>query len=94
MKLEKEQTTKDGRQLPEAECPSCHYKADAATSLSGEARPKPGDITLCINCGELAKFGQDYKLEPVKLADLMDLTPRQHRDIELAQKFIRNHPRS
>jgi hypothetical protein len=38
---------------------------DCATCIDpGEedARPKPGDLTICIKCGEFLIFGKGYKL--------------------------------
>lgn len=43
-------------------CPWCHVKFDLATHVGGKAgkgppaRPKEGDFTLCIQCGEWCVF--------------------------------------
>ena len=38
--------------LPEATCPWCDHRLDAATRLGGTAKrgPKSGDVTLCASC--------------------------------------------
>ena len=49
-------------------CPSCNYQMDAATSLEGDHTPTPGDLSVCLNCGELLIFTdalQVDKLTPV-----------------------------
>ena len=42
--------------LPEARCPNCGKVLDAVTSVFEEARPRPGDISLCIYCGVGLRF--------------------------------------
>lgn len=32
-------------------CPVCGKKHDVTNDLVGNAKPKPGDITICIRCG-------------------------------------------
>ena len=40
-----------------AGCPWCGYRADAASTLDGEkVKPKPGDFTICLECGEWSVF--------------------------------------
>lgn len=40
-------------------CPSCGYESDAATALSGDHQPSPGDITICFMCGHVMAFADD-----------------------------------
>lgn len=40
----------------ESRCPHCHKKFDVATGLSGDAKPRDGDATICASCGELGIF--------------------------------------
>ena len=44
---------------PASDCPVCRKKLDAA---SGEGKPRPGDMTVCAYCAELAVFGEDLEL--------------------------------
>ena len=43
-------------------CPHCGYKLDAATSLTSNRRPSPGDWTVCMECTGLLVF--DVFLRP------------------------------
>ncbi len=44
-------------------CPSCGRVLNAATSLDHVDAPKPGDFTVCVDCGVLLRFTADG-LEP------------------------------
>lgn len=48
--------------LPPSACPACGSRHDAATDPSGHAAPKPGDVSVCIDCFQLAFFGEDLRL--------------------------------
>jgi hypothetical protein len=39
-----------------ATCPWCGHSHELATSIHGDAVPEPGDITLCMSCGEWSIF--------------------------------------
>lgn len=51
----------------ESICPKCGKVLDAATSIEEGAIPSPGDITICMYCGELLRF--DENLISHKLSD-------------------------
>jgi len=44
--------------LPDSKCPVCGYHFDACTSMpdNNDPRPKPGDLSLCINCASVLYF--------------------------------------
>jgi hypothetical protein len=42
------------RTLPKHTCPRCKFEADAVTILDP---PRPGDISICTNCGAINLFG-------------------------------------
>lgn len=43
--------------LPPMECPHCHVVHDAASDPNKEnPAPKPGDLTICIECAGIAQF--------------------------------------
>lgn len=59
---------------PPSNCPSCGKVNDLAECLEDEsARPKPGDVSICIKCGAFLIFnsslGQDLMSEDA-LSDL------------------------
>lgn len=45
-------------------CPFCGWEVCAVTASDPrhKDKPKPGDITMCIQCGSLAAFGRDMRL--------------------------------
>jgi hypothetical protein len=79
-------------EVPPARCPSCGYLADAATPVRGmsEAVPKPGDITMCIRCGNVLKFGQSLDLLPVDVDTLPAETRRTLHAMKEALKKARS----
>lgn len=40
----------------EASCPRCGAANDSATTNKDHAAPRPGDVTICIECGCIAIF--------------------------------------
>jgi hypothetical protein len=41
----------------EGRCPGCGYRTDAVGGVSDpDARPSPGDTSICMNCGHVAVF--------------------------------------
>ncbi len=51
-------------ELPPDNCPACGWEV-AAVSPSDPRRkdkPKPGEVTMCLQCGFLAAFGPDMRL--------------------------------
>ena len=60
---------------PETRCPGCGYPLDAASGLSpDDARPTPGDYTVCAECARVLIFNAE--LIP------RDLTPAEQRALE------------
>lgn len=38
-------------------CPWCGKRNNRVTAVEHKAKPKSGDLTICIDCGEWAVFG-------------------------------------
>lgn len=55
-------------------CRTCGRPNDRASSLDGSQRPGPGDLSICLSCGELSAFNPDLTLRP--------LTPEERADVE------------
>src|ERR1035437_5604555 len=50
----------DPTPLPKSTCPVCGYEMDAATRPGNhEDKPGPGDLSLCMKCGEVGAFRED-----------------------------------
>lgn len=91
MTIPEETSDSDGRKLPSAVCPACGYRVDAATCLSENHRPSPGDLSLCARCAELFVFESDMTLKRADLNDLLGLNAEEKQLIDRAQAVIRRH---
>ena len=43
-------------------CLYCNHKLDGATQVNGNHQPKPGDVSICIACGNVSIFKEDMTL--------------------------------
>lgn len=70
--------------LSEDACAFCRKRVDRC---SGQAKPAPGDVTVCIGCGNVSVFTEKLKLRKPTAAELKEITedPR----IKEVQKAIR-----
>ena len=64
-----------GKPLPPSACPKCGYEFDAATVCDEKdpeqkARPKPGDLSICLKCGTALQFTETMMLEAVNVDEL------------------------
>ena len=46
-------------------CLACGYAMDSATVVTSKRRPKPGDVSLCVRCANVAAFRDDLQLRPL-----------------------------
>jgi hypothetical protein len=61
------------RRMPESKCTGCGKLNDAATPIDEEAAmPNPGDVTVCLHCGNVMAFADDLSLR-----DLTDAEQRE-----------------
>lgn len=44
------------------QCPWCNHRVDAATAIEDGPKPKPGDLTICVACGEWSAFAEGLAL--------------------------------
>jgi hypothetical protein len=51
-------------------CPKCGSKHDAATSMLGKHKMKPGDITVCLYCGCIGKFDDSGALLEISIFEI------------------------
>lgn len=58
--------------LPRSTCHKCGYGIDAASSMVGET-PEPGDIGICLRCGNVEKYDENLQLTPLTDEDLIEL---------------------
>jgi hypothetical protein len=56
------------RKMPDANCPTCgHAFSAASNALDNERGPRPGDWSICIECGGVLAF--DASLRPRALTE-------------------------
>jgi hypothetical protein len=75
--------------LPINKCPECGYEMDEAAPVDGDEKVQPiaGDISICLNCGEVLIFTEALAL---RRADKTEELPE---DAVAAQMFVRNRGR-
>jgi hypothetical protein len=60
--------------MPVTPCPYCNAPNNAATDPDGEDRPpRPGDVTICISCGEFLLFDADLRTVKPSEDELIEL---------------------
>lgn len=61
----------DGTHEITSKCPYCGYQFEATTGLSHENQrpPKPGDMSLCVECGEASRFGEGLVMEKITVLE-------------------------
>jgi hypothetical protein len=58
-------------------CPKCDHVLDAATPAVGPSRkPRPGDLSVCLNCANLLTFKADLLVRTLTLDELERIDPR------------------
>ena len=86
--IDKEQTDYKNHPLPEQTCEVCGYKFDCAMG-TGSQRPRPGDYSVCLKCGEIYTYQPDMTMRVPTLMELMELDAETSRQLELVQTKIR-----
>lgn len=71
-------------------CPDCKYKFDTHSEINGEnVKPKEGDYSVCLNCGEILMFN-GTELEPfIVQYDELNLDSKQIAQLMAAQIEIK-----
>jgi hypothetical protein len=71
-------------------CPECFYRMDSAECIHGDGKPKSGDASICLNCGELLIFKPDLSLRRTTWLErsAMEQSPKQWQKIRKAQQLI------
>ena len=64
-------------------CPYCNYNATEHETLNEQKNPKEGDISFCINCGEVSQY-KNKKLIKVELSSLDNQTKMEINNIRIA----------
>lgn len=57
-----EKTTDSHHEMRDFECERCHELLDMAYNPVDNSPPSPGDLTLCISCGEAYVIADDMSM--------------------------------
>lgn len=89
--MDVDQTDYIKRPLPVCACKVCGYKFDCATAPTEDItkRPRPGDFSLCMKCGEIYVFAEDMTVREPSLNEMMALDRENHKHLENIQVMIR-----
>lgn len=64
------------KRMPMTVCISCRKELDAASGVGVEAKPEPGDVTVCIGCGHIMVFADDLRLRNPKDDEMREIAGR------------------
>ena len=80
---------------PACECPACGYEIDAAMAATeGTAKPKPGDLSICLACASALKFRADLTVELLSIEDFDTLTGLEQNNLFAAMQAVSRFNRS
>ncbi len=69
--------------------PTCNSILNRATAINGDYVPMPGDLSICIKCGEYLQYASDMKLIVFPEILFMDLPYKQRNQLAFMRKHIR-----
>jgi hypothetical protein len=84
--------------IPQQKCPFCGYRMDRSSGIK-DAKPKVGDISLCLKCMELSLFSEGFVLRQPTAKELIDIqrstawdriemVRRAHRYLKIKEKIV------
>lgn len=77
---------------PDNACPVCGARLDAATAVRQDARPDPGDVSVCAYCASVLRFDRElYLYAPAKeeVRDLLAGVPGLRQAQDAARQIIK-----
>jgi hypothetical protein len=57
-----------------SQCQGCFKINDTNTCVSGDATPKPRDISVCLYCGAICEFDKELNLVPLNQEQIVKLS--------------------
>jgi len=76
--------------IPASKCPTCGYEMDSSTCVDDDTvKPKPGDFSVCMKCGEMLRFTGTMGIRIVELNDMMELTGNNQAQLVHIQRVVR-----
>jgi hypothetical protein len=82
------------KHLPESACPRCGYVMDDASPIFGpDCWPVPGDVSVCLMCGEFLCFDSELLLHRATNEEINDLGPDDRKwALELSRRIMLEDP--
>jgi hypothetical protein len=76
--------------LPPHLCPVCGYLLDASSNFfDPNARPRPGDYTVCGACGAPGMYDEQLRMVPMTDAEIAGMDLFNRFQVEMMRKAIR-----
>lgn len=81
---------KDVKRTKRSACLVCGYVVNALGTgdPNVEARPKPGDVTICMKCGAVMMLANDLTVRPMTEAEAAEIT-MDHAYMEHLRKVVK-----
>jgi hypothetical protein len=68
--------------VPDQKCPTCGTKLSAATAVKHDDSPKPGSLTVCIECGTVLEFSESMELRVMTPEQVAELAPEMRQQLQ------------
>lgn len=72
--------------ITKTQCLTCGKEHDGALGVDSNDKPKPGDVSICINCCALHIFNDDFSFRAPTEQDILELPLD---EISKAQRILR-----
>lgn len=82
----------ESTRTPVWNCPNCGYRIDSASGLSKD-QPDPGDVSVCMKCGEVFLFAEDLTGRKPTVQELIDIqqSPSWHEILRVRWAIAKLH---
>lgn len=74
--------------MPEAQCPVCESKLDAASPTTGAPAPMAGDVSICFYCTAFLMFNRHMMPEEISEEAFEALEPEVQTELERVRQAI------
>lgn len=74
-------------------CPSCKIEFDRVThsNFTPQRPPKPGDLSVCIRCGEILQISDGFDFEKINEERISQLSERTVNALQKMQRIAREN---
>jgi hypothetical protein len=90
----------ESAEIPQCACPYCGNPMNRISQVAVKGglaidapKGKPGDLTVCIRCGGMLKFGVKMDLQPLSAEDFIALSDDERRLLSAARRAAVSIPR-